>query len=99
MRLMRAFLRDPISWGLLFSLCMTLAACASMLVHRYDRVDQYKLKLYQLECDLVALQLEKDQKDAWLERLQTDPSAWEQVAREKMNYLGPDEVLVTFAPQ
>ena len=44
------------------------------------------------------MQTELEQKRNWLTRLETDPDAWEQVGREKMNYLSPGEVLITFAP-
>jgi hypothetical protein len=48
--------------------------------------------------DITVLENRLEDRKMWVERLETDVTAIEQVAREKMNYLGPDEVLVTFYP-
>ncbi|MDP8242695.1 MAG: hypothetical protein P9L94_01335 [Candidatus Hinthialibacter antarcticus] len=96
---LKAFIHDPVSWGLAAALLFTLAVCVSTLINRYDRVDVLRLRLYQLEYDLSVLSVEKQQKTQWLGRLEGDPASWEQVAREKMNYLGSDEVLINFTPQ
>ncbi len=98
-RWLKGFLHDPVSWGLAAALIFTVTVCISTLINRYDRVDLYKLRLYQIEYDLTLLESQKMKKTQWLDRLKSDPAAWEQVAREKMNFLGSDEVLVTFAPQ
>lgn len=96
---LKAFLHDPVSWGLAAALVFTLTICISALISRYDKVDSFRLRLYQLEYDIAGLEKEKQEKIQWLDRLEHDPAAWEQVAREKMNYLGADEVLVNFSPE
>ncbi|MBZ0256638.1 hypothetical protein K8I31_11285, partial [bacterium] len=71
-RWLKAFLHDPVSWGLAAALFFTVTACASTLINRYDRVDMFKLKLYQIECDLAVLSDEKQEKIQWLDRLDND---------------------------
>ncbi len=98
LRLFKAFITDTVSWILFVVLLLTLGIGLASLVNRYDRMDDYKQKLTRLEYDILLLNQDLEQKKAWVERLKKDPTAWEQVARDKMNYLGPNEVLVTFIP-
>lgn len=98
-RLLKALLHDSVSWFLVILLFLTVILGLTTLFNRYDRLDHNKKLLYQLEYDIKMLHKELDQKSDWIQRLQSDPTAWEQVAREKMNYLVADEVLVTFVPK
>lgn len=98
MRLLRAFLSDTISWAMLVILIVTTVIGLSALITRYDRVEVDKSEERQLAFEIQQLKREKEVKTGWLARLDDDPAAWEQVAREKMNYLRGEEVLVTFSP-
>lgn len=98
-RLMKTFLFDSISWILLLILGATVVIGLTSLFERHDKLERYKKRLAQMEHDIVLLNIELEQKKEWVERLNHDPMAWEQVAREKMNYLGPNEILVTFVPK
>lgn len=97
-RALKTLLQDSICWGLFFLLLFIVAAGTTTLFERYDKYDQYRDRLICMEYDISLLHQELEQKKEWLQRLKSDPTAWEQVAREKMNYLRPDELLVTFAP-
>jgi hypothetical protein len=97
-QLCKAFLHDGLSWLLLLLLIIFVLFGFTTLFHRYEQVDSYKRLLNQIEYDIDFLQKEKNQKLEWSARLKEDPTAWEQVARDKMNYLGPNEVLITFVP-
>lgn len=96
--LLKAFFHDTLSWGLMLLLILTVCSAFVSLYTRYDRVDRYKERLGRMEYDIKALSVELNKKKDWSVRLQNDLTALEQVARDKMNYLGPDEVLVTFYP-
>ncbi len=95
----KALMRDTISWFLLLCLVLVTVGGFTSLFNRNEWVDRYRERLYMLKYDIAVLEKDLEQKKEWLERLKADPTAWEQVAREKMNYLGPDEVLVTFVPE
>ncbi len=97
-QIIKALLQDTASWALLALLGVTVVFGLTSLFNRYDRFDRYQSRLYLMEFDIVLLEAELDRKKVWSKRLESDPTAWEQVAREKMNYLGPDEILVTFVP-
>jgi len=79
-------------------LAVTVGLAMASLFNRYDRVDHFKNRLIRMEYDINVCKHDLKQKQLWAERLQSDLTALEQVARDKMNYLGPDEVLVTFSP-
>jgi len=98
LRFFKAFIHDSVSWVLLILLGVTVIVGLTTLFNRYDRVDRYDKKLYVLEYDILNLKKDLERKEVWADRLVSDHTAWEQVARDKMNYLGPDEVLVTFVP-
>ncbi len=83
-------------WGLLLLLVVVIAVGLATVFDRYEEYDQYRQRLIRMEYDIFLLQEELKDKKEWAQRLENDPTAWEQVAREKMNYLGPDELLVTF---
>jgi len=97
-RTIKALLRDSVIWGLGFLLLFTITAGLTTLFERYDKYETYKKRLYEIEYDIVLLKQDLESKKDWARRLESDPAAWEQVAREKMNYLAPDEILVTFVP-
>ncbi|MBN2328849.1 MAG: hypothetical protein JXR73_17045 [Candidatus Omnitrophica bacterium] len=97
-RALKTLLQDSLCWGLFFLLILTVAAGITTVFERYEKFDQYRQRLIRMEYDIALLHQELDQKNEWVQRLKSDPTAWEQVAREKMNYLRPDELLVTFAP-
>ena len=97
-RLLKAFIHDTLAWGLLLLLCLTAVVAMASLFKRYERVDSYKVKLAYMEYDIAVLENDLVRQRKWAERLQGDLIALEQVAREKMNYLGPDEVLLSFYP-
>lgn len=94
----KALLQDSVVWGLGFLLVFTIAVGLTTLFERYDKYETYKKRLYAMEYDIVLLKQDLESKKEWAGRLESDPAAWEQVAREKMNYLAPDEILVTFVP-
>lgn len=91
-------MHDLVTWGLITLFGITVVVGLASLFNRYDKFDLYQNRLYYLEYDIVRLKAELEQKKIWVDRLKTDPTVWEQVAREKMNYLGPNEILVTFVP-
>lgn len=95
-RAIKAVVQDSVTWGLALLLLLIVTAGLTTIFERYDKYDQYRKRLLQMEYDIVLLHKEIDTKKEWIRRLESDPTAWEQVAREKMNYLGPDELLVTF---
>ena len=79
-------------------LALTIVVGLTVLCHRYDQVHEYRSVLFRLSYDIAVLEKKQAQMEKWAQSLVTDPAAWEQVAREKMNYLEPDEVLITFVP-
>lgn len=95
-RTLKALAQDSFSWGLATLLLLIVVAGLTTVVERYDKFDQYRKRLIQMNYDILLLKQELESKKDWAVRLESDPTAWEQVAREKMNYLGPDELLVTF---
>lgn len=95
-RTLKALVQDSVSWGLVFLLFLIVVAGLTTIVERYEKYDQYRQRLIRMNYDIVLLKQELENKKGWVRRLESDPTAWEQVAREKMNYLGPDELLVTF---
>lgn len=95
-RVIRAFLFDGVSWLLLAVLLVLSFVSVTHLFNRYDELDIYARNLAELESDIVWLQQQKEEKQEWIQRLHEDPTAWEIVAREKMNYLGKDQVLIRF---
>ena len=97
-RLLKALLHDGLSWLLLLGLVVCILLSVTALFNRYDQVDKYKTLLIRLEYDITNLQKEVNRKNEWIVRMESDPTAWEQVARDKMNYLGPNEMLITFVP-
>ncbi len=96
--LIKAFFCDTFSWLLTIAFISIVIIGLTALFNRYDRLERYKEKLYYMENDVQLLKNELDRKEIWVKRLESDPTAWEQVARDKMNYLGPEEILVTFVP-
>ena len=98
LRFFKAFFHDMVSWVLLILLFGTVVVSMTALFKRYEHVDRLKSRLVRMEYDIAILKNDLKSKSEWVERLQQDRSAFEQVAREKMNYLGPNEVLVTFSP-
>ena len=99
MQIVKALFHDGYSWVLLLLLGVTVIVGLTTLFNRYDQVDRYKVLLNRLEYDINCLKKDMEQKQEWIARLQNDPTAWEQVARDKMNYLGPNEMLITFIPE
>ncbi|RJP25803.1 MAG: hypothetical protein C4527_16525 [Candidatus Omnitrophota bacterium] len=97
-QVLNALIRDTLSWVLLFLVIGILSAGMTAIFNRYDRVDCFQNRLLLLEYDIRVLQQDIEKKKEWCLHLQNDVTAWEQVARERMNYLMPDEILVTFAP-
>ncbi len=97
-RILKTLFCDTISWVLLLSLSSIIFLGMTSLFNRYERVECFRNRLHMLEYDIQILKEKIEDKKIWVERLETDPAAWEQVARERMNYLAPDEVLVTFIP-
>ena len=95
-RLIKAFFHDGLSWVLAVILLVTFLCSVTSLFNRLNDLDEYKYNLWELESDITLLHSQLEQKKEWEKRLESNPTAWEQVAREKMNYLGPDETLVTF---
>lgn len=95
-RTLKALAQDSVSWGLLLLLFLVVAAGLTTIIERYEKYDQYRQRLIRMNYDIVLLKQELVDKQGWVRRLESDPTAWEQVAREKMNYLGPDELFVTF---
>ena len=95
-RAIKAVIQDSMTWGLGVVLVLVVCAGLTSIFERYDKFDQYRKRLVRMEYDITLLQQELKEKQVWVRRLESDPTAWEQVAREKMNYLGPDELLVTF---
>jgi hypothetical protein len=99
-RTLKTLAQDTFSWGLVLLLFLIVAAGLTTVLERYDKYNQYRQRLIRMNYDIVLLNQELASKKDWVLRLESDPTAWEQVAREKMNYLGPDELLVTFvSPQ
>jgi hypothetical protein len=95
-RVIRAFLFDGVSWLLLAALFILTFASVTHLFNRYDELDIYARNLAEIKNDIVWLQQQKIEKQDWIQRLHEDPTSWEIVAREKMNYLGKDQVLIRF---
>ena len=97
-RVIRVFLTDGVSWLLLLALAVLLFTGITHLFNRHDELDIYVRNLVEIEQDILWLQQQKAEKQDWLKRLDSDPTSWEIVAREKMNFLGKDQVLVKFQP-
>lgn len=95
-RVIRAFLFDGVSWLLLMALLVLTFVCITHLFNRYDELDIYARNLAELKSDIIWLQQQQIEKKDWIERLHENPTSWEIVAREKMNYLGKDQVLIRF---
>jgi cell division protein FtsB len=98
-RALATFFQDTFSWLLIVLLGITVICGLTTLFDRHEKFERYKKRLDRMEYDITLLQNELDSKKNWIQRLESDKLALEQVAREKMNYLGPNEILVTFVPK
>ncbi len=95
-RFIRSFLFDGVSWLLLLALIILLIGGITHVFNRHDELDIYVQNLREIERDILWLNKQKQEKEKWLKRLESDLNAWEIVAREKMNYLGKEQILVKF---
>ena len=84
----------------LAALATLLFLCLSTglsLVHgRQTNLHRYQVEVERLQAQVERLKTELAHTGEWAARLEVDPLAWEEVARERMGYLVPGEVLVTW---
>jgi cell division protein FtsB len=70
----------------------------SMILKTYRELQQFSEREARLVVKLKQAEKEFFQKETYLKRLQ-DPEFLERVARERLGYTKPDEVIFRFAPE
>lgn len=84
--------------ALAFALFLCVTTGLSLVLERQNNLDRYDAEVSMLEDQVSKLEETLVEMRTWAERLESDPLAWEEVARERMGYLAPGEVLVTWRP-
>jgi cell division protein FtsB len=73
------------------------AAYAGKTIHETQlQVDRFRTDEEKVKSQLDDLKLKLDKNQEFLQRLQTDPAFLEHVARERLNYAKPDELVFRF---
>ncbi len=88
-----AYIRLAALAGLLF-FCLTTGL--SLVHERQSNLRSYREKVARLRTEVAELSGNLEETRTWATRLETDRLAWEEVARRRMGYLVPGEVLVTW---
>ncbi|MFP4157912.1 MAG: FtsB family cell division protein [Opitutales bacterium] len=70
---------------------------ASLLLKTHREFENFKARQHRIEMRLTQARNEFAQKEAYLRRLMEDPEFLERVARERLGYSRPDELLFRFS--
>ncbi|NCG08865.1 MAG: septum formation initiator family protein [Verrucomicrobia bacterium] len=71
----------------------------SILLQTQRELSQFQEREARLEAKLRQAELEFNQKEGYLGRLVEDPEFLERVARDRLGYTRPDEILFRFTPE
>ncbi len=69
----------------------------SLLLKTHREFENFKARQNRIESRLIQARNEFEQKEAYLQRLMEDPEFLERVARERLGYSRPDELLFRFS--
>lgn len=72
---------------------------SSLIVQTYREYKHFKEREVRIEGKLAQARKEFEQKEAYLAHLLEDPEFLERVARERLGYSRPDEVLFRFSDE
>ena len=72
---------------------------SSLIVQTYREYKHFKERELRIEAKLTQARKEFEQKEAYLAQLLEDPEFLERVARERLGYSRPDEVLFRFSEE
>lgn len=72
---------------------------ASLLLKTHREFENFKERQVRIEQRLIQARNEFAQKEAYLRRLMEDPEFLERVARERLGYSRPDELLFRFSDE
>lgn len=72
---------------------------SSLIAQTYREYKHFKEREVRIEQKLTQARKEFEQKEAYLAQLLEDPEFLERVARERLGYSRPDEVLFRFADE
>ena len=72
---------------------------ASLLLKTHREFENFKVRQDRIERRLIQARNEFAQKEAYLQRLMEDPEFLERVARERLGYSRPDELLFRFSDE
>ena len=70
-----------------------------LVLKTYREYRNFKEREYGMEAKLLQVRKEFDRKEAYLARLLDDPEFLERVARERLGYARPDELLFRFSDE
>jgi cell division protein FtsB len=71
----------------------------SILLQTQRELKQFRERETRLETKLRQAEVEFNQKEGYLGRLAEDPEFLERVARDRLGYTRPDEILFRFTPE
>jgi cell division protein FtsB len=71
----------------------------SILLQTQRELSQFQERETRLETKLRQAEVEFNQKEGYLGRLAEDPEFLERVARDRLGYTRPDEILFRFTPE
>ncbi|ADE54928.1 FtsB family cell division protein [Coraliomargarita akajimensis] len=72
---------------------------SSLIVQTYREYKHFKDREIRIEAKMAQARKEFEQKEAYLAQLLEDPEFLERVARERLGYSRPDEVLFRFSDE
>ena len=72
---------------------------AGLLLKTHREFENFKARQNRIEAKLIQARKEFEQKEAYLTRLLEDPEFLERVARERLGYARPDELLFRFSDE
>ena len=82
--------------------CMLLVLIvffSGLLLKTHREFENFRIKKDRIETRLIQARNEFEQKEAYLTRLLEDPEFLERVARERLGYSRPDELLFRFSDE
>jgi cell division protein FtsB len=71
----------------------------SLILRTHREYNNFKAREDRIEQKLIQARKEFDQKEAYLTRLLEDPEFLERIARERLGYARPDELLFRFSDE
>jgi len=84
---------------LLGMLVVLVGFFGSLLLRTHREYENFRARESRIEQKLIQARKEFDQKEAYLTRLLEDPEFLERIARERLGYARPDELLFRFSEE